>query len=142
MAADVAASSGNIAETRSALEYAVFALALFAAMLAVTTNNADADLWGHVQYGRDMLQSGKLPPTTTYSYTAENFPWINHEIIAELLLALAADYLGPVSMVIIKTLLGAAILLLIVRVGLRRGAGLASMSLVVLIVAVNLTFHW
>jgi hypothetical protein len=142
MAADDAASSEKDVESRSTLEYAVFALALFAAMLAVTTNNADADLWGHVQYGRDMLAAGKVPATTTYSYTAENFPWINHEILAELTLAFAADYLGPVPMVIIKTLLGAAILMLIVRVGLRRGAGLASMSLVVLIVAINLTFHW
>ena len=47
---------------------------LFALLLAcgcsLSLNVADADLWGHIQYGRDCWQKG-LPATTTYSYIAD-----------------------------------------------------------------------
>lgn len=48
----------------------------------------DADLWGHLKYGEDLLRSGVLPRTDPYSYTAGELPWTNHEILAEVALAL------------------------------------------------------
>src|SRR5678815_5695212 len=41
--------------------------------VALSLNLADPDLWGHVQYGRDVLNHG-LPATTTYSYIAAGYP--------------------------------------------------------------------
>ena len=70
---------------------------------------ADPDLWGHVQYGRDALAHG-LPATTTYSYVAEGYPWINHEILAEYALAIVADSLGGPGLLMIKCLLGVAVI--------------------------------
>ena len=66
---------------------------MLACGVALSLNVADPDLWGHVQYGRDALAHG-LPATTTYSYIAEGYPWINHEIVAEYALAIGADWLG------------------------------------------------
>src|SRR5438094_9757744 len=66
---------------------------MLAAGVALSLNVADPDLWGHVQYGRDALAHG-LPTTTTYSYVAHGYPWINHEIVAEFVLAIIADWLG------------------------------------------------
>ena len=66
-------------------------LALLAIVLTATytmsINVADPDLWGHVQYGNDVLADGYIHETTTYSYTAVGFRWINHENLAELTFA-------------------------------------------------------
>lgn len=109
--------------------------------VALSASMADPDLWGHVQYGRDALRDG-LPVTTTHSYTAINYPWINHENLAELLLALGADHLGPVGMLVGKCLLGIGVMLLILWNGKRQGASVPSRCLVAMLVAVNLSYFW
>jgi hypothetical protein len=75
------------------LDRGIIAAVLLAAGVALSLNVADPDLWGHVQYGRDALAHG-LPKTTTYSYVAEGYPWINHEIVAEYVLAIVAQRCG------------------------------------------------
>lgn len=127
---------------RDSAAWSVTLLVLAIAALAVTRNNADADLWGHVQYGRDLLETGHLPATTTYSFTAEGYRWINHENLAELLYAWGFDHLGVVPLVILKSLLGYAVLATACWFGLRSGAGRAAVATVVLLMAVNLTLHW
>ena len=86
-------------------EKAVIVAVLLAAAVAISPNAVDADLWGHVQYGRDVLRNG-LPATTTYSYTANGYRWINHENLAEILLAVGADNLGHIGLLVVKSLLG------------------------------------
>src|SRR3954463_12527540 len=77
---------------------------LLASATALSLNVADPDLWGHVQYGRDAILHG-IPTTTTYSYVAVGYPWINHEILAEYALALISDNLGGPGLLIVKCLL-------------------------------------
>jgi hypothetical protein len=72
------------------LPRAVFTAMLLTCAVAVSPNLPDPDLWGHVQYGRDLMVDG-LPATTTYSYSAIGYRWINHENLAELLLAIGTD---------------------------------------------------
>jgi hypothetical protein len=120
----------------------LWAAILLAAGVAISPSLADPDLWGHVQYGRDVLASGRLPETTTYSFIAEGYPWINHENIAELALALGADTIGPVGLLVVKCLLGVVAIGLMMRYGSRRGAGTVTLAAVALLVAVNLAFHW
>ncbi len=114
---------------------------LLTCAVALSPNLADPDLWGHVQYGRDALQEG-VAPTTTYSYTANGYRWINHENLAELFLALGVDSIGPIPMLWIKCLLGVAVIGLITRCGRRRKVGPVSLCVVALLVAVNLTYFW
>ncbi|HAY78968.1 MAG TPA: hypothetical protein DCY79_04105, partial [Planctomycetaceae bacterium] len=71
-------------------ERGIFVATLMVCAIALAPNVADVDLWGHVQYGRDLLRDG-LPATTTYSFTAEGYRWINHENLSEILLAVGAD---------------------------------------------------
>ncbi len=59
-------------------ERGLFAALLLTCLLAMSHHKADPDFWGHVQYGRDVIQDG-LPETTTYSYTTQDYRWINHE---------------------------------------------------------------
>ena len=68
---------------------------LLIGLATVSSNVSDPDLWGHVQYGREVLRDGTLPRTATWTYAAEGAPWVNHESIAELMLAWTVDTFGP-----------------------------------------------
>lgn len=120
-------------------EFLFLLAVLLACGLALSKNHPDPDLWGHVQYGRDMLAGG-LPRTTTYSYTTQDYPWINHEILSELLLAKGFDCLGPAGMLGLKCLLGVALIGTIVIRGARRGISLTAIGLVALLVATNVMY--
>ena len=120
---------------------AVLVATLLTCAVALSPNVADPDLWGHVQYGRDALAEG-LATTTTYSYTAEGYRWINHENLAELLLAAGIDTVGPIGMLIAKCLLGVGVIGLIMWHALRRGAALLTVCVVALLVTVNLSYFW
>lgn len=69
--------------------------------LLVTRTAADADLWGHLRFGLDMLASKSLPAVDTYSFTSDR-PWVNHEWLAELLTAAAYRALGSPGLVLLK----------------------------------------
>jgi hypothetical protein len=62
--------------------------------LRTSDNTADNDLWGHVLYGERMLRLRGIEPTDTLSWTAAGQPWINHEVLAELLLGLTHRLAG------------------------------------------------
>ncbi len=117
------------------------AVALGCAM-AMAPSVTGPDLWGHVQYGRDVLADGEIPATTTYSFTAQGYRWINHENLAEILLAVGADTIGATGLAITKCLLSLFVIVLILWNARRQGAGVMTASAVALLVAVNLAFHW
>src|SRR5918999_481500 len=91
----------NRAASTSWLDVLLYAGTFLAIAVAMSPNLPDPDLWGHVEYARDALRFG-LPATTTYSYTAEGYPWVNHELFAELLQAVGMDTIGPIGMLIAK----------------------------------------
>jgi hypothetical protein len=115
---------------------------ILACAVAVSPNLADPDLWGHVKYGRDVLAEGKIPATTTYAYSVENFRWINHEHLSELIFAVGAATVGGMGLLVMKCLLGVFVVLLIVLNARRQGAQLITTCVLALLVAVNLTYHW
>jgi len=114
---------------------------LLVGALATSFSGADPDLWGHVQYGRDVLIDG-LPTTGTYNYTAVGYRWINHENLSELALAIGTDTLGPASLLVLKALLGVAICCLPFLVVKPKSENLFPLSVLSLIIALNLTNHW
>jgi hypothetical protein len=102
---------------------------------------ADPDLWGHIQYGRDAWQYG-LARTTTYSYTAVGYPWINHEIVAEYGLALLDSFFGGPGLLVVKGLAGLAVCGAVLAHARRQGVGLPAASLVLVLMAIGLGTHW
>src|SRR5262245_59808610 len=44
---------------------------------------ADPDLWGHIKFGEDLWQTGKVVRGDIYAYLTGDQPWINHEWLAE-----------------------------------------------------------
>ena len=119
----------------------VLTAVILASGVALSLNIADPDLWGHVQYGRDALVNG-LPTTTTYSYIAHGYPWINHKIIAELALALGNDFLGACGLMLIKVAIGMGVIGLMIRRARVQKVGLLATAAVCLLVAVCLANHW
>jgi hypothetical protein len=127
--------------SRSYPVWPVFAT-LLACIGAMTTNCADPDLWGHYQYGKEVLRDGVMPTETTWSYAVQGHPWINHENIAELATAWAVDTLGIPGLTIGKLLLAITIFGCVLWSCRRAGAGWLAIGVVGVLAADNIRFHW
>jgi hypothetical protein len=124
------------------LRRGILLLVVLSSALAMSPDIADPDLWGHVQYGFDVLDTGAIAETTTYSYTAEGFRWINHENLSEIVMALLVNGFGPSGLLLGKFLLSLAVILAIFWFNLKQGTSLLATSMVTLLVAWNLGYHW
>ena len=79
-------------------------------MISGTTG--DPDLWGHVRFGQDMLEHGAIRLPDPYSFTSDQ-PWINHEWLAELLMAVAFNQFGPAGLNLLRIAVIAGVLALV-----------------------------
>ena len=79
-------------------------------MISGTTG--DPDLWGHVRFGQDMLEHGAIRLPDSYSFTSDQ-PWINHEWLAELLMAVAFNQFGPAGLNLLRIGVIAGVLALV-----------------------------
>jgi hypothetical protein len=98
----------KIAPTKKSLllQRAFVACVICLAVFQFSENTTDIDLWGHVIFGQEFLQTGHLARTDPYSWTANGQPWINHEIIAEVALGLAHRALGGAGLLLLKMIVG------------------------------------
>lgn len=69
----------------------------------------DNDLWGHLYFGKEILQAGELPLKNIYSYTAPDHPWINHEWLAEVIFYGTYSLLGSPGLILLKVVVGGGI---------------------------------
>jgi hypothetical protein len=76
--------------------------------------SADADLWGHVRFGLDMLSTGGLPSIDPYAFTSD-VAWVNHEWLAEAIFAAGYKAAGALGLIAIKLAVLAAIVLIAQR---------------------------
>ena len=67
----------------------------------VTNTSADADLWGHLRFGLDMLALKSIHASDLYSFTADR-AWINHEWLSELLMGIGYTGLGALGLNCLK----------------------------------------
>jgi hypothetical protein len=89
--------------------------------LLVTTTIADADLWGHLRFGLDMIASGAIHSIDPYSFTSDR-PWVNHEWLSELLMGGAYLALGAPGLGLLKLLMVGVVGGLLVAVAREHGA--------------------
>lgn len=75
-------------------------------VLALLRANADPDLWGHLRFGLDNVESRSIAQVDPYSYLTAGQRWINHEWLSEVLLALAWTAGGATGMILQKALVG------------------------------------
>lgn len=88
------------------------AVLVTATAIALLGSTADPDLWGHVRFGQDILASHDLPGTDSYSFTSDR-PWINHEWLAEMAMALAFNVGGASGLNLLRLLVIGATLALV-----------------------------
>jgi hypothetical protein len=97
---------------RTLLRYAP-AFVLLAAVAADSLQFADTDLWGHVRFGQVMLGTGHLIRADIFSYSAPGRPWIDHEWLSEVIMALFYNAMGVVGLKLMKFLCAGAIIALL-----------------------------
>jgi hypothetical protein len=69
--------------------------------LVIARTAADADLWGHLRFGLDTLASHSIARVDPYSFTADR-AWLNHEWLAEVLMAIAFSAGGAFGLNLLK----------------------------------------
>jgi hypothetical protein len=85
---------------------ATLILLIFGAAIATPT---DADLWGHLAFGRDIVASGQPVQTDIYSFTTDR-PWVNHEWLSEVAFFVAYRAGGSIGLIALKLIMIGAIL--------------------------------
>src|SRR5687767_7017157 len=95
------------------------ALLLFGAAIGTP---ADADLWGHLTFGRDIVTEGTIVQPDLYSFTADR-PWVNHEWLAEVVFFSIYRFAGSAGLIAWKTAMIAALCGLVWWRLRRAGAG-------------------
>ena len=96
-------SAGALATDQSPFGSPWWILGILGFGLATFTH-ADPDLWGHVRFGLDALDSGRLSAIDPYSFTQDR-PWHNHEWLSEAMMALAWRLDGAAGLVVLKATL-------------------------------------
>ena len=64
----------------------------------------DADTAWHIGIGRYILETGTVPDTGIFSYTAANMPWMAHEWLTELIFAVIHKFAGLNGIVLLAAL--------------------------------------
>ena len=82
---------------------------------AASFTESDPDLWGHVRFGLDILESRQLPSIDPYSFTQDR-AWINHEWLSELFMGAAWRWGGTPGLTLLKALLALTALVTVWRV--------------------------
>jgi hypothetical protein len=67
----------------------------------LTPTNADADLWGHLTFGRDIVRAGAVHHADPYSFTSDRV-WVNHEWLAEVAMWTSYAAGGGVGLIVLK----------------------------------------
>lgn len=91
------------------------------AAYACARTEADPDLWGHIKFGQDLWEAGRLPAADVYSYLTAGQRWINHEWLSEAVFARIYSF-GPAALAAFKGIL--AFLMVSAAWRFLRGSGL------------------
>lgn len=81
-------------------------LVLTSTVYFMADNEADPDLWVHLLTGRRILESAAVPRVDDLSYTAAGAPWVDHEWLAQVLMAAAYLHLGDTFLWLLKLAVG------------------------------------
>jgi hypothetical protein len=100
---------------------------------------ADPDLWGHIRFGADIVRTGSIARTDTYSYRTKGQPWINHEWLSEVIFAGIYQAAGPQALIVFKVLVG--LLIFGVSYGYLRHHGLGPVNSLLLLILVGIPFR-
>jgi len=84
----------------------IFLLFISSLLYFFSYPGVDNDLWGHLYFGREIVQSARLPVENLYSYTASDYRWINHEWLSEVIFYGLFHFLGSPGLILFKLIVG------------------------------------
>ena len=93
------------------------------ALCATLSPIRNYDYWWHLKTGDLILQTGSVPTSDPFSFTAPGAPWIDHEWLFQVLLFLAHQSVGPGFLVLLKAALFLGLTVLMARHLAREGHG-------------------
>lgn len=93
-------------QKKTKYNYSLIILLVCATILILARTYSDPDLWGHLQFGLDKMETRKIIQVDQYSYNSTGQDWINHEWLAEILFAIAWSAGNAPGLVILKTIMG------------------------------------
>ena len=103
---------------------------------------SDADTAWHIGIGRYILETGTIPDTGIYSYTAAKMPWMAHEWLTELIFAAIHKVAGLNGIVLLAALAIAFTNSILFSFLLSRGINTV-LALILTIAAIAVTsVHW
>jgi len=100
---------------KKTLDYGILLLLIVTAVLIIASTYADPDLWGHVRFGVDILETGEITRVDPYSYVSGDQQWINHEWLAEVIFATAWLTAGSTGLIVVKLIAGLLTVTLLYR---------------------------
>jgi hypothetical protein len=103
------------------LNIGVIFLVMSTVLYILSITVADPDLWGHIKFGEDLWQTGKIIQSDPYSYLTGDQLWINHEWLAEVIFYLGFALAGPAGLIVLKIAMGLLITGLMYRHLCRQG---------------------
>jgi hypothetical protein len=103
------------------LNIGVIFLVMSTVLYILSITVADPDLWGHIKFGEDLWQTGKIIQSDPYSYLSGDRLWINHEWLAEAIFYLGFALTGPAGLIVLKVAVGLLIAGLVYRHLCRQG---------------------
>jgi hypothetical protein len=116
--------------------------ALAAALASVyLMRGADADLWGHLRYGRLFVEERGLPAADPFAWTSAGRQWSSHEYLSQVLLWLAYAAGGSAGLVVLKCLVGGAAMFFLYA-AIRLGSEDARVWAPVLLVTSHVLGRW
>jgi len=106
----------------------VFSVACLVTFLLFVGHLASYDLWWHLKAGQMILQTGTMPRTDPFSFTAAGRPWVYHSWLAGIILFLIHQAAGTGGLILFQAVFLTCSVMLAWAAALRRkaGAGLAA----------------
>jgi len=102
---------------------------------------ADPDLWGHVKFGHDTVKAGSVIRSDPYSYLSVEGTWINHELLAEVVMWLAYSSMGSTGLVLLKLVVSISTLAILFLHLRHCGIGVTAAGALLMMIAPALTPH-
>ena len=102
-------------------------------VVVLSTTYADPDLWGHVLFGRDIVESRTIVHDDPYSFTSDR-PWVNHEWLSEVVMYVAYRAAGPAGLVTLRIVLLVGAIALAFWSIRRRAGGIGRDAILLLLV--------
>lgn len=120
-----------------------FAFFIFTyALLCLSNNRADLDLWGYLAFGRLFWHSASFPFQDVFAYVPTRNPWVYHEWLTGVLYYPLYQNFGALGLQLLKYGLGLATLVLIYLTATCRGAQAVVAAILLVVVAALIKFSY